>query len=85
MPQRVDAMDKFTRGVYHILVATDVAARGLNIPNVRFGSHTNFISSIFQVEYVFNYDLPAKDRPLQYIHRIGRSGRAGNQSPTISV
>jgi superfamily II DNA/RNA helicase len=45
---------------YNILVATDIAARGLDIPHI---------------EHVINYDLP--QRPEDYIHRIGRTGRAG--------
>lgn len=48
--------------MYNILVATDVAARGLNFP---------------QVFHIINYDLPEIDTS-SYIHRIGRAGRAGN-------
>lgn len=62
MKQRLDAVDKFIRGIYQILVATDVAARGLNFP---------------QVNHVINYELPERE-DLSYIHRIGRTGRAGN-------
>lgn len=58
--QRKDALDRFRTGQIQILVATDVAARGLDIPNLN---------------YVFNYDLP--DEADNYIHRIGRTGRAG--------
>ena len=58
--QRKDALDRFRTGQMSILVATDVAARGLDIP---------------KLNYVFNYELP--DEPDNYIHRIGRTGRAG--------
>ncbi|KAI1720872.1 DEAD/DEAH box helicase domain-containing protein [Ditylenchus destructor] len=61
--QRWDAINKFQRGMYDVLVATDVAARGLNIP---------------KVDHVINFDLPRKDNLMQYNHRIGRTGRAGN-------
>lgn len=54
-------LDKFKRGELNIFVATDVAARGLDIENVT---------------HVINFDLP-QDAEL-YVHRIGRTGRAGN-------
>lgn len=53
-------MKQFTEGHLDILVATDVAARGLHISDV---------------SHVFNYDLP--DDREDYVHRIGRTGRAG--------
>jgi ATP-dependent RNA helicase RhlB len=58
---------RFQRGELPILVATDVAARGLHIPDV---------------SHVFNYDLPqdAED----YVHRIGRTARLGNEGDAIS-
>lgn len=59
--ERQSAMDRFKQGVVHVLIATDVSARGIDIPNV---------------DYVVNYDLP--DKPENYVHRIGRTGR-GNQ------
>lgn len=59
-PQRQRSLDEFKRGVTSILVATDVAARGIDIPNV---------------SHVINYDLP--NLPEQYVHRIGRTARAG--------
>ncbi|ORX86925.1 DEAD-domain-containing protein, partial [Anaeromyces robustus] len=59
--ERERALDLFRRGVTPIMVATAVAARGLDIPNVT---------------HVINYDLP-KDID-EYVHRIGRTGRAGN-------
>ena len=57
----------FRDGKHRILVATDVAARGLDIPHI---------------EYVVNYDLPMN--PEDYIHRIGRTGRAGKEGTAIS-
>ena len=57
--QRTDAFQKFKSGAVPLLVATDVAARGLDIPNV---------------EYVINYTFPLTIE--DYIHRIGRTGRA---------
>jgi len=59
--ERERALDLFRRGVTPIMVATAVAARGLDIPNVT---------------HVINFDLP-KDID-DYVHRIGRTGRAGN-------
>lgn len=59
--QRDKVMNGFRNGVVEILVATDVAGRGIDVNNV---------------EAVFNYDLPRDDE--DYIHRIGRTARAGN-------
>ena len=59
--EREEALRKFKRGECPILVATDVASRGLDIPNVA---------------HVINYDLP--NDVESYVHRIGRTGRAGN-------
>jgi len=58
--QRTAALQAFKDGTYPLLVATDVAARGLDIP---------------QVEYVINYSFPLTIE--DYVHRIGRTGRAG--------
>ena len=58
--QRDKVMGKFRKGKIEILVATDVAARGIDVPNV---------------EAVFNYDVPNNNE--YYVHRIGRTGRAG--------
>lgn len=58
--QRQRALDSLRDGRSHVLVATDVAARGLDVDGVT---------------HVFNYDLPIE--PEAYIHRIGRTGRAG--------
>lgn len=68
--QRSEALEKFKRGIFHILVATNVLARGVNIPDVK---------------HVINYDLPENENDFEvYIHRIGRTGRAGNSGLTTS-
>ncbi|SBT80808.1 ATP-dependent RNA helicase DBP1, putative [Plasmodium malariae] len=59
--ERERALKLFKRGVKNLLVATDVAARGLDISNIK---------------HVINFDLPSNID--DYIHRIGRTGRAGN-------
>lgn len=66
--KRVKILEQFTKGELDILVATDVAARGLHIP---------------LVSHVFNYDLP--DDAEDYVHRIGRTGRAGASGHAISL
>ena len=65
--RRLKILEDFTSGALDILVATDVAARGLHIPSVT---------------HVFNYDLP--DDCEDYVHRIGRTGRAGASGHAIS-
>jgi ATP-dependent RNA helicase DeaD len=65
--QREFILTKFRNKKYRILVATDIAARGLDI------SH---------IEHVINYDLPQK--PEDYIHRIGRTARAGLKGAALS-
>ena len=65
--KRLSLLKQFTDGDLDILVATDVAARGLHIP---------------EVTHVFNYDLP--DDREDYVHRIGRTGRAGESGVSIS-
>jgi len=65
--KRLKILEQFTNGQLDILVATDVAARGLHIP---------------AVTHVFNYDLP--DDFEDYVHRIGRTGRAGATGHAIS-
>lgn len=64
--KREKVIRDFRKDKYRILVATDIAARGLDIP---------------QIEHVINYDLPqcAED----YVHRIGRTGRAGNSGEAV--
>jgi len=67
-PKREKLLARFKKGELELLVATDVAARGLHIPDV---------------SHVFNFDLPfdAED----YVHRIGRTGRAGAEGEAISL
>src|SRR5690606_11115243 len=65
--QRTKVMNKFRKGHCSVLVATDVAARGIDVDNV---------------EVVFNYDLPLDEE--YYVHRIGRTGRAGKSGMAIS-
>ncbi len=65
--EREDALRNFKSGRTPVLVATDVAARGLDIPNVT---------------QVVNYDLPTNID--DYVHRIGRTGRAGNTGAALS-
>ncbi len=65
--QRDRAIKAFKDGQVKILVATDVAARGIDIPDVRT---------------VYNYDLP--DVPDNYVHRIGRTARAGKDGEAIA-
>lgn len=65
---RLGALNKFRAGARNILVATDVAARGLDIP---------------KVDMVLNYDLPSDSKT--YIHRVGRTARAGKSGVAISI
>ncbi|WP_188696183.1 ATP-dependent RNA helicase RhlB [Bowmanella pacifica] len=65
--KRLRILDGFSKGQLDVLVATDVAARGLHIE---------------KVTHVFNYDLP--DDAEDYVHRIGRTGRAGKSGHAIS-
>lgn len=66
--QRIDALEGFRSGRFRILVATDVAARGIDVSNIA---------------HVINYDIPAA--PEDYVHRIGRTGRAGKTGEAISL
>ncbi len=65
--QRRNALEGFKRGRYQILVATDIAARGIDVSGI---------------ELVVNYDMPANSE--DYVHRIGRTGRAGKTGHAIS-
>lgn len=66
-PQRERALNAFRNGRLKILVATDIAARGIDVPGV---------------SHVFNYELP--NVAEQYVHRIGRTARAGRDGQAIS-
>ncbi|GBE36233.1 ATP-dependent RNA helicase RhlE [bacterium BMS3Bbin07] len=65
--ERSEVMKKFKEGSYRIMIATDISARGIDVPDVN---------------YVINYDLP--DKPENYVHRIGRTGRGINLGVAIS-
>ncbi|MBU1147351.1 MAG: DEAD/DEAH box helicase [Candidatus Omnitrophica bacterium] len=67
LAQRKEALEGFKSGKYKILVATDIAARGIDVTGI---------------ELVINYDLP--DDTENYVHRIGRTGRAGHEGRAIS-
>ena len=64
---RTNALKNFKNHASRVMVATDIAARGLDIS---------------QISHVFNYDLP--ETPEVYLHRMGRTGRAGKDGITIS-
>ncbi len=66
--QRMRALEAFTDGTAPVMVATDVAARGLDIPVVK---------------HVYNYELP--NVPETYVHRIGRTARAGREGAAITL
>lgn len=66
--QRERALKAFRNGETRVLVATDVAARGIDVPGVT---------------HVFNYDLP--EVPDAYVHRIGRTARAGAEGEAIAL
>ena len=57
--ERVEALEGFKSGKYEVMVATDIAARGIDVAGV---------------SHVINYDVP--EHPEDYVHRIGRTGRA---------
>jgi ATP-dependent RNA helicase RhlE len=59
--ERIEALEGFKSGKYEVMVATDIASRGLDIAGV---------------SHVINYDVP--EHPEDYVHRIGRTGRAQN-------
>ena len=65
---RTRALAEFKQGVVRVLVATDIAARGLDID---------------QLPHVVNFELP--NVPEDYVHRIGRTGRAGNEGEALSL
>ena len=65
--KRMKILERFRDGSEKVVIATDVAARGIHVDNVSL---------------VINYDLP--ERAEDYIHRIGRTGRAGHTGKAIS-
>lgn len=65
--KRIRILEDFRNGDIKIIVATDVAARGIHVDGI---------------SHVVNYELP--DKPEDYVHRIGRTGRAGNTGDSIS-
>jgi len=65
---RTETLEKFKNGEIKMLVASDVAARGLDVPSV---------------SHVFNYDVP--NHSEDYVHRIGRTGRAGRKGDTVML
>jgi len=65
---RTRALANFKQGAVRVLVATDIAARGLDID---------------QLPHVVNFELP--NVPEDYVHRIGRTGRAGNEGEAVSL
>jgi ATP-dependent RNA helicase RhlE len=67
-PQREAALRGFKNGQTRVLVATDIAARGIDVDSI---------------SHVINYDVPAA--PEDYVHRIGRTGRAGNRGRAITL
>ncbi|MDR1460999.1 MAG: DEAD/DEAH box helicase [Campylobacteraceae bacterium] len=67
-PQREEVIKSFRSGVIDILIATDVAARGLNVK---------------EISHVFNYHIPFD--PESYVHRIGRTARAGQKGTAITL
>jgi len=67
-PARTETLEKFKAGDIQILVASDVAARGLDVQDM---------------SHVFNYDVPFS--PEDYVHRIGRTGRAGKTGHSFTL
>lgn len=67
LKQRIEALEGFKIGKYRVLVATDIAARGIDVSGI---------------ELVINYDMPATAE--DYVHRIGRTARAGLSGHAIS-
>ncbi|WP_406645107.1 DEAD/DEAH box helicase [Aliisedimentitalea scapharcae] len=66
--QRTKTLDGFRDGTVRLLIASDVAARGLDVP---------------AVSHVINFDVPG--HPEDYVHRIGRTGRAGREGKAITI
>lgn len=68
LAQRVAALNGFKSGQYRVLVATDIAARGIDVKDISL---------------VINYDIP--EHADDYVHRIGRTGRAGKRGHSITI
>jgi len=68
LPQRKEAITGFKSGKYRVLVATDIASRGIDVTGI---------------ELVLNFDLPTNSE--DYVHRIGRTARAGGAGHAISL
>jgi ATP-dependent RNA helicase RhlE len=68
LAQRREALEGFKRGRYRVLIATDIAARGIDVTGIAL---------------VINYDLP--DDAADYVHRIGRTARAGKAGKAVSL
>jgi ATP-dependent RNA helicase RhlE len=66
--ERVDALEGFKNGRFEIMVATDIAARGIDVAGV---------------SHVINFDVP--QHPEDYVHRIGRTGRAQNEGDAFTI
>ncbi len=66
--KRLNTIDMFHKDKFHVLVCTDVAARGLHIEGVT---------------HIYNYDIP--NEPSDYVHRIGRTARAGKEGLVINL
>ena len=67
LSQRTQALQGFKSGRYRVLVATDIASRGIDVK---------------EIELVINFDIP--ENPGDYVHRIGRTGRAGSAGRAVS-
>lgn len=67
-PARMETLDGFKTKAFNILVCSDVAARGLDVPNL---------------SHVFNFDVPSNAE--DYVHRIGRTGRAGKEGHAYTI
>ncbi|MBE2181296.1 MAG: DEAD/DEAH box helicase [Chthoniobacterales bacterium] len=66
--QRIEALEGFKSGKYEVMVATDIAARGIDVAGV---------------SHVINYDIPV--HPEDYVHRIGRTGRAAQTGDAFTL
>ena len=66
--KRISVLEDFKTGKLNILIATDVASRGIHVDNIT---------------HVINYDVPQD--PEDYVHRIGRTARAGAKGPAITL